>query len=126
MSNIPTVPALITLGNSPIDIMHFLDSTGILRSWIDNSGTGQGNLVGGGGSSSALSGSVTTTGTTSDTVSIENVTANSHYSITATNAAAAADIGAGNVFVASKGNGFVVVAHSATPSMTFDILATAD
>lgn len=124
MPNAPTVPAQYTFGDLPFDIMHFRDEFGIITSWIDCNGVGWGNLGSGGGSSGVLSGSVSTSGTSSDSVNITGVTVNSHYSITPTNSLAAADIAAGHVYVATKGAGFVVIAHGATAGMTFDILAT--
>jgi hypothetical protein len=126
MAATPTSTAQFTLGHSPIDILHFLDTSGLVAGWIDNSGTGQGNLAGsGGGSSNALPpASLTTTAAATDSVSIVGATASSHYSITPTNAAAATAQASGTVYISSKGNGFVVIAHPVTSGLTFDILGT--
>ena len=67
--------------------------------------------------------SFTTTGTTSDTLTIYGVQAGSQVMITPTNASAAADIAAGNVYVSSKSPNTVVITHGNTSGMTFDVLA---
>jgi len=71
-------------------------------------------------------GSLTTSASTSDTVTIYGATPYSYVSLTPTNSAAAADLASGRVYVSAKGTNAVTIAHSATAGETFDILATAD
>jgi hypothetical protein len=67
--------------------------------------------------------SFTTTGTSSDSLTIYGVQAASQIIVTPTNALAAADVAAGNVYVSSKSQNTVVIAHGTTATMTFDIIA---
>jgi hypothetical protein len=66
----------------------------------------------------------TTSGGSPYTVTLQGATTSSHISITPTNAAAAADQAAGQVYVSSKGTNQVVIATGATSGEQFDILAT--
>jgi hypothetical protein len=74
--------------------------------------------------SPVLAASLTTTAATTDVVSIPGALTTSHYIITPTNAAAATDVGAGNVYISAKGANQVTITHTATSGMTFDILGT--
>jgi hypothetical protein len=71
-----------------------------------------------------LVGSLTTTASATDTVTLTGVTASSHVSLTATNAAAAAMIAA--TYVSSKSANTLVITHPASSGATFDIIATAN
>jgi hypothetical protein len=74
--------------------------------------------------SPVLSASFTTTASATDVVPIPGALTTSHYVITPTNAAAAIDMGAGNVYVSAKGTNQVTITHTASSGMTFDILGT--
>lgn len=68
--------------------------------------------------------SLITTAASSNTITIYGMTPLSQVSITPTNAAAALDVAAGNVYVSAKGANSVTIAHSATANMTFDVFVT--
>ena len=70
----------------------------------------------------ALGASLTTNGATSYVVSVIGATATSYISVTPTNAAAALDIAAGNVYVSAKGTNSVTIITGATSGETFDII----
>jgi hypothetical protein len=71
-----------------------------------------------------LGASFTTTGTTSDTVTITGMFPTSQVLIQPTNNAAMADWVAGNVKMGTKSFNQVVINHSNTSGMTFDVIAT--
>lgn len=71
-----------------------------------------------------LPASLTTTAATSDSVSITGVTASSHCTIGPTNASAATNVA--TTYISAKGSGSITVTHTATASMTYDILCTAN
>jgi hypothetical protein len=73
--------------------------------------------------SAALTGTLTTTAAASDVVTIQGAKSSSFIQFTPTNASAAVDVGAGNVYVSAKGTNSVTISHSATSGMTFDIYA---
>lgn len=85
-----------------------------------NGSIGQDNSVG----QWAISQSFTTTNETSDTVTINGATTKSRVCLTPTNASAAADVAAGNVYVSAKTTNQITVTHGATAGETFDILVT--
>jgi hypothetical protein len=66
--------------------------------------------------------SLTTTSGTSTNLSMSGVTSSSHCSVTATNAAAGANIGA--TFISSKAVDQITVTHAPVASMTYDVLCT--
>lgn len=68
--------------------------------------------------------SLVTTAATTDNVSITGVTSSSHCSLTPTNASAATNIATS--FVSAKTTNQITVTHTATGSMTYDILCTAN
>lgn len=105
------------------DFLQLVAPTGDVISWITGAGVAGGALAGssGGGFGSA---SFTTTGTSTTVVPIVGATSSSQVSITPTNAAAAIDMGAGNVYVSIKSLGSVTIAHSSTSGESFDVWVT--
>ena len=87
-------------------------------------GTAAGLSIGGNAANGVLVGSLTTTASATDTVTITGVTASSHVSLTATNAAAAGMIA--STYVSSKSANTLVITHTASSGATFDIIATAN
>jgi hypothetical protein len=69
-----------------------------------------------------VSGTLTTTAASSDSVTIYGVTASSHCSLTPTNSSAASGIASS--YISGVGTNSVTVAHSATAGMAFNILCT--
>jgi hypothetical protein len=75
-----------------------------------------GNLV------SPIVGSLTTGGGTTDTVALTGMTSTGHCSLTATNSSAAANIG--TTYISAKTTNQITVTHTATASMTYDVVCT--
>jgi len=66
--------------------------------------------------------SLTTTAATTDNVTVTGMTASGHCSLTATNASAATNIA--TTYISAKTTNQITVTHTATASMSFDVLCT--
>jgi hypothetical protein len=73
---------------------------------------------------SAWPGSLTTSSSTTDSVSIAAVTSSSHCTLTPTNVSAALNIA--TTYISAKSAGSITVTHTASSGLTFDILCTAN
>lgn len=71
---------------------------------------------------STLSASLTTTAATTDNLTITGMTASGHCSLAATNASAATNIA--TTYISAKTTNQITVTHTATGSMTYDVLCT--
>jgi hypothetical protein len=74
------------------------------------------------GANVPIVGALTTGGGTSDTVALVGMTSSGHCSLTATNASAATNIA--TTYVSAKTTNQITVTHTATASMTYDVLCT--
>lgn len=111
------INAIPASGNNPLWRMGFLFDN-VEESSIDNTGHLAVNTCSG----CTLVASLTTTGATSDNVAISGMTSSGHCSFGATNASAATNIA--TTYISSKTTNQITVTHTATASMTYDILCT--
>lgn len=72
----------------------------------------------------ALPASLTTTAATSDNLTVTGMTSTGHCSITPTNASAATNLA--TTYISAKTTNQITVTHTATASMTYDFLCTAN
>lgn len=98
------------------------DGTAVTFSVNDHTGNSDSIKIPAGNSSTVMPASLTTTSGTSDNVTVTGMTASGHCGLTATNASAATNIA--TTYISSKTTNQITVTHTATASMTYDILCT--
>jgi hypothetical protein len=102
-----------------------IDTGGSNASLYLNTDNNKGVKLGAGGTTGAnipILASVATTSATSTSVNMPGVTSSSHCSLTATNAAAGANIG--NTFISAKTTDVITVSHAPIAGMNYDLLCT--
>jgi hypothetical protein len=81
---------------------------------------GNGNITN--GVAPVLAASLTTTPGTSDNVTVTGMTSSGHCSLTASNASAATNVA--TTYISAKTTNHITVTHTATASMTYDVICT--